>query len=104
MSQIVLVVIAATVALGMALLAALRAERRRVTRQQRLQAVVFGLECRPGHTQEMWLRRLPGPGVRHLALAVHPDNLLAIELVQIEPVASIVLDDPVLGDGLADHC
>src|SRR5215472_2663190 len=40
MSQIVLVVIAATVALGMALLVALRADRRRVTRQQRLQAVV----------------------------------------------------------------
>ena len=40
MNQIVLVVLAATVALGMALLVALRADRRRVTRQQRLQAVV----------------------------------------------------------------
>jgi Flp pilus assembly protein TadB len=40
MSQIVLVVIAATLVLGMALLATLRAERRRMTRQQRLQAVV----------------------------------------------------------------
>src|SRR5215469_8997810 len=40
MSQIVLVVLAATVALGMALLVVLRADRRRVTRQQRLQAVV----------------------------------------------------------------
>src|SRR5262252_4178376 len=71
MSQIVLVVIAATVALGMALLATLRAERRRATRQQRLQAVVSAAP--PADEPGLLLRRpLPKgrlPGLQLLSAA-----------------------------------
>src|SRR5215471_11905128 len=71
MSQIVLVVIAATLALGMALLATLRADRRRVTRQQRLQAVVSAAP--PADEPGLLLRRPQSkrglPGLQFLSAA-----------------------------------
>ena len=71
MNQIVLVVLAATVALGMALLVALRADRRRVTRQQRLQAVVSAAP--PADEPDLLLRRPQSkrglPGLQLLSAA-----------------------------------
>ena len=49
--------------------------------------------------QEPRLQRLAGHGVLDLALLVHPDDLLADELVRVELVLAVVLDDVVLDAG-----
>ena len=68
MNQLVLIVLAATTALGMALYASLRAERRRVSREQRLQAVVSTLP-RPEDEPGLLLRRPePRAGLQSLLL------------------------------------